>query len=162
MDLSLLSLRTFTQQNLKCWPCQKSKLQPFVFRKVPIWQRLLANQLRWFEYNFRCLKWLASKLPQKLWSAFLLKQRFLRIRLLVTWLNCLFTCGNTRMDMCLCCQDDVYASCRWWWYCYMSKRTYEHALLLPSRCLVHLAADDNLVICWNTRMEICLCCQEDV
>ena len=31
----------------------------------------------------------------------------------------------------------------------MSKRTYGHVLLLPSRRLVHPAADDDFVICQN-------------
>ena len=54
-----------------------------------IWQRLLANQLGRFEQNFRCLKWFFRKVPRKLQSAFFLKLRFLKIRLLVTWLKCL-------------------------------------------------------------------------
>ena len=81
MDLSLLWRWTPTQQNLKGWPSQKCELQPFVFQKVPIWQRLLVNQLVGFEYNFRCLEWLPSKLSWKLRSAFLHKLRFLKIQL---------------------------------------------------------------------------------
>ena len=77
------------QQNLKGWPSQTCELQPFCFQNVPIWQRLLANQLGGFEYNFRCLKWFFRKLPRKLRSAFFLKLRFLKIPLLVTWLKCL-------------------------------------------------------------------------
>ena len=64
--------------------------QSFVFQKVPIWQRPPANQLGEFEYNFRCLKWFFRKLPRKLRSAFFLKLRFLKIRLLLTWLKGLF------------------------------------------------------------------------
>ena len=70
MDLNLLWRWTSTYQNLKGWPSQKCELQSFVFQKVPIWQRLLANQLGQFEYNFRYLKWFFRKLPQKLRSAF--------------------------------------------------------------------------------------------
>ena len=89
MDLSLLWQWTSTYQNLTGWPSQKCELQSFVFQKVPIWQRLLANQLGGFEYNFRCLKRFFRKVPQKLRSAFFLKLSFLKIRLLVTWLKCL-------------------------------------------------------------------------
>ena len=76
-------------QNLKCWPPKKCELQSFVFQKVPIWQRLLANQLGGIEYNFSCLKRLFRKVRRKLRSAFSLKSRFLKIRLLVTLLKCL-------------------------------------------------------------------------
>ena len=70
---------------------------------------------------------------------------------------------ETHAWTCACVAKLTYsASCSWWWYCYMSKRTYEHVLLLPSRCLVHLAVDDNLVIRWNARMDICVWYQEDV
>ena len=55
---------------------------------MPIWQRLLANQLGRFEYNFRCLKRFFRKVPRKLQSAFFRKLFFLKIRLLVTWLKC--------------------------------------------------------------------------
>ena len=51
------------------WPFQKCELKLFVFQKALIWQRLLANQLGRFEYNFSCLKWFFSKLPRKLRSA---------------------------------------------------------------------------------------------
>ena len=71
-------------------PSQKCELQSFVFQKVPIWQRPLANQLGGFEYNFRCLKRFFRKVRRKLRSAFFLKLRILKIRLLVTWLKCLF------------------------------------------------------------------------
>ena len=76
--------------NLKVWLSQKCELQSFVFQKVPIRQRLSANQLGGFQYNFRCLKRFFRKVLQKLRSAFLLKLRFLKIRLFVTWLMCLF------------------------------------------------------------------------
>ena len=75
----------------------KAKLERLALSKMPtlafcvskalIWQRILANQLGEFEYNFRCLKWFFNKLPQKLRSAFLLKLRILKIRLLVTRLK---------------------------------------------------------------------------
>ena len=55
----------------------------FCLQKMSIWQRLLANQLGGFEYNFRFLKWFFRKLPGKLRLAFFLKLRFLKIRLLV-------------------------------------------------------------------------------
>ena len=42
-------------QNMKGWVSQKCELQSFVFQKVLIWQRFLANQ-----YNFRCLKWFSG------------------------------------------------------------------------------------------------------
>ena len=48
---------------------------------MPIWQRLLANQLEGFEYNFRCLKWFSNKSPRKLRLAFLLNLRNFKIRL---------------------------------------------------------------------------------
>ena len=54
-----------------------------------MWQQPLANQLGGFEYNFRCLKRFFRKVRRKLRSAFSLKLRFLKIRLLVTWLKCL-------------------------------------------------------------------------
>ena len=38
-------------------------------------------------------------------------------------------------------------SCSWWWYCYMSKSTYGHALVLSSWRLVRPAADDYFFIC---------------
>ena len=34
----------------------------------------------------------------------------------------------------------------WWWLCYMSKRTYGHVLVLPSRRLGRPAVDDDFVI----------------
>ena len=67
-------------QNLKGWLSQECEIQSFIFQKVPMWQRLLANQLGEFEYNFSCLKRFSRK-------AFFLKLRFLKIRLLVTWLK---------------------------------------------------------------------------
>ena len=91
MDLSVLWWWTSLYQNLTGWPSQKCEHQSFVFQKVPIWQQLLANQLEGFECNFRCLKWFFRKLPRKVRSAFFLKKRFLNIRILVTWLKCLFT-----------------------------------------------------------------------
>ena len=95
MDLSLLWWWTSTYQNLKGWPSQKCELQSFVFQKVPIWQRPLANQLGGFEYNFRYLKRFFRKVRRKLRSAFFLKLRFLKIRLLVTWLKCLLVVKGT-------------------------------------------------------------------
>ena len=89
VDLSLLWRWTSTYQAPKGWVSQKCELQSFVFQKVPIWQWLQANQLGRFEYNFRCLKWFFRKLSRKLRSAFFLKLRPLKIRLLVTWLKCL-------------------------------------------------------------------------
>ena len=68
---------------------QKYELQPFVFQKTPVRQRLLTNNPGVFEHSLRFLKWFWSKLPRKLWSAFLLKLRFLKIPLLLTWLKCL-------------------------------------------------------------------------
>ena len=53
------------------------------------------------------------------------------------------------------------ASCSWW-YCYMSKRTCQQVLVLPSRCLVDPAADDDFAICQNAHMDMCLCCRADV
>ena len=88
VDLSLFWRWTSTYQNLKGWLSHNCELQSFVFQKVPIWQRLLANQLGEFEYNFRCLKRFFRKVPRKLRSAFFLKLRFLKIRLLITWLKC--------------------------------------------------------------------------
>ena len=73
----------------KTWKVCPLKSVNFVFQKVPIWQQFLANPLRGFEYNFRCMKYFYSKLPLKLRSGFLLKLSFSKIRLLVTWLNCL-------------------------------------------------------------------------
>ena len=58
----------------------KCELQSFFFQKFPIWQRLLANQLGGFAYNFSCLKRFFSKVPRKLRSPFFLKLRFLKIR----------------------------------------------------------------------------------
>ena len=84
MDLSLPWRWTSTYQNLKGWSSQKCELQSFVFQKVPIWQRLGG-----FEFNFRCLKWFLRKSLRKLRSEFFLKLRFLKIRLLLTWLKCL-------------------------------------------------------------------------
>ena len=72
---------------LKGWPSKKCELQFFVFQKVPIWQRPLANQLGGIEYNFRSLKRFFRKVRRKLRSAFSLKLRFLKIRLLDTWLK---------------------------------------------------------------------------
>ena len=89
VDSSLLWRWNSTYQNLKDWLSQKYKLQSFVFQMVPISQRLLASQLGGFECNFRCLKWFFRKLPWKLRLALFLKLRFLKIRLLVTWLKCL-------------------------------------------------------------------------
>ena len=74
-------------QNLKGRPSQKYEPHSFVFQKVPIWQRHLANQLGGFESNFRCLKQFFRKVRRKLQSAFFLKLRFFKIRLLVTWLK---------------------------------------------------------------------------
>ena len=76
-----------SQQNLKSQSCQKCKLQPFAFQKVPIREWLLPYQLGGFEYYFRFLKWFCSKFPRKLRRSFLHKLRFLKIRLLVTWLK---------------------------------------------------------------------------
>ena len=46
------------------------------------------DQSAWgFEYNFRCLKRFFRKVRRKLRSAFFLKLRFFKIRLLVTWLK---------------------------------------------------------------------------
>ena len=56
---------------------------------MPIWQQSRANQLGGSEYNFRCLKRFFRKVQRNLRSAFFLKLRFLKIRLLVTWLKCL-------------------------------------------------------------------------
>ena len=78
-----------TNQNLKSWSSQKYELQSFAFQNVPIWKQPLANQLGGFESNFRCLKRFLRKVRRKLRSAFFLKLRFLKIRLLVTWLKCL-------------------------------------------------------------------------
>ena len=75
-------------------PYQKPELQPFVFQKVPILQRCLANKIGRFEHSFRCLKWFSRKLPRKLRWAFLLKLRLLKIQLLVTWLKCLIKRRN--------------------------------------------------------------------
>ena len=55
-----------------------SKMWTFVFQKVPIWQRFLANQLGVFEYSFSCLKWFFGKLPPKSRSSFFLKLWFSR------------------------------------------------------------------------------------
>ena len=38
------------------------------------------------------------------------------------------------------------ASCSWGWLCYVSKRTGGQVLVLPSRCLVRPAADDDFVM----------------
>ena len=54
------------------------------------------------------------------------------------------------------------ASCSWWWLCYMSKRTYEHVLVLPSRRLVCPVANDDFIICRNAGTDMCLCCQHDI
>ena len=62
---------------------------------MPIWQRPLANQLGGFDFNFRCLKRFFGKVRQRLRSAFSLKLRFSKLRLLVTWLKCLFLWWNT-------------------------------------------------------------------
>ena len=78
-----------TQKNLNCWPFQKCELHFFVFQKVPIWQGLLAYQLWAFECNLRCLRWFTSQFPERLRSAFPLKFRLLKIRLLFAWLKCL-------------------------------------------------------------------------
>ena len=53
------------------------------------------------------------------------------------------------------------ASCSWW-YCYMSKRTCQQVLALPSWCLVDPAADDDFAICQNAHMDMCLCFRADV
>ena len=37
-------------------------------------------------------------------------------------------------------------SCSWWWLCYMSKSIIWTSPLLPSRCLVRPAADDDFII----------------
>ena len=79
----------FHYQYLKGWLPQKCELESFVFQKVLIWQQLLANQLRGIEYNFRCLKRFFRKVRRELRSAFFFKLRFLKVRLLVTWLKCL-------------------------------------------------------------------------
>ena len=68
--------------------CKVGSIKHANFNHLPIWQRLLANQLGGFEYNFRCLEQFFRKLSQKLRSAFFLKLRFLKILLLVTWLKC--------------------------------------------------------------------------
>ena len=90
IDFSLLWQWYSTYQNLKGWPSQKCEFQSSIFQKVPIWQQPLANQLGGFEYNFRCLKRFFRKVRRKLRSAFSLKLRFLKTRLLVTWLKCLY------------------------------------------------------------------------
>ena len=56
---------------------------------MPIWQRLLANQLGGFEYNSRCLKWFFRKVPRKLPSAFFSSIKIWENTTLVTWLKCL-------------------------------------------------------------------------
>ena len=89
VELSLLWWWNSTYQNLKGWPFQKCELQSFAFQKKPILQRPQVNQLGGFEYNLRCLKRFFRKVLRKLWSASFLKLRFLKIRLLVTWLKCL-------------------------------------------------------------------------
>ena len=60
----------FHYQYLKGWLPQKCELESFVFQKVLIRQRLLANQLRGIEYNFRCLKRFFRKVRRELRSAF--------------------------------------------------------------------------------------------
>ena len=67
----------------------KMPLQSFVFQKVLISQRPLANQLGGFQYNFRCLKRFFRKMRRKLRLTFVFKLRFVKIRLLITWLKCL-------------------------------------------------------------------------
>ena len=54
------------------------------------------------------------------------------------------------------------ASYSWWWLFYMSKRTCEQVFVLPSRRLVGPAADDEIAICQNARVDRCLYCQADV
>ena len=71
------------------WLSQKYKLQPFVSKKVPIWEQLLVNKFRVFPYSFTCMKWFSSNLAQKLWLAFLIYLRFLKRWYLVKWLKCL-------------------------------------------------------------------------
>ena len=46
---------------------------------------MTSGQSAWWIriYNFRCLKWFFSKLPQKLWSTFLLKLKFFKMLFLV-------------------------------------------------------------------------------
>ena len=39
---------------------------------------------------------------------------------------------------------------------------YGHLLVLPSQRLVLPATDDDFVICWSTRMDMCLCYKVDV
>ena len=48
-----------------------------------------SSQSAWGIYNFRRLKRFFRKVRRNLWSAFFFKLRFLKIRLLVTWLKCL-------------------------------------------------------------------------
>ena len=43
----------------------------------------------------------------------------------------------------------------------MSNRKSGHVLVLPSRQLVRLAADDDFFIYQNARMDMCLCYQVD-
>ena len=38
----------------------------------------------------------------------------------------------------------------------MSKSTYGHVLVLPSQRLVHPAADEDFLICRKARMDMCL------
>ena len=41
-------------------------------------------------------------------------------------------------------------------------KRYWQVSVLPSRCLVRPAADDDFVICRNARVDNCLCCHVDV
>ena len=87
---------------MNCWhevcSCVKCSCLNFnlVFQKVPIGQWLKVNQLQEFKCNFRHLKWFSSILLQKLQSDFLLKLRFLKMRLFVIWLKCLFVSAGLR------------------------------------------------------------------
>ena len=50
----------------------------------------------------------------------------------------------------------------WWWLCHMSKRTFGHTFVSPSRRLMRPAVDDDFVICRYARTGMCLYCQSDV
>ena len=58
---------------------------------------------------------------------------------------------KTQVWTCACVTKSTSsASCSWWWFFYMSKRRYGHVLVLPSRRLVRLAADDDFATCRKT------------
>ena len=91
VNLSLLWRWTSTYKNLKGWLSQKCvNFSLFSFKKCLYHNDFWSIGLGDLNIILRCMKRFFRKVPRKLQWVFFLKLRFLKIRLLVTWLECLW------------------------------------------------------------------------